>query len=345
MVYMWEEISEQPAAIERCRKENSKTIKNLVKDLDSKKLTSVYIAARGTSMHAATYGKYILALTKGIPVSLATPSVFTIYESDLKFENCLVMAVSQSGKAADALEVIRSANKQGAVTVSITNDPESPLAKEACYHLYCAAGPELSVAATKTFTTEMYLFGMLAAEWSGNEAFEEELKKVPKGMKEVLKLEDEITKKVERYRFMKECFILARGVNYPIALEATLKIQETNYVRAKGFASSEFQHGPFAMIEQDMPVFVYAPDGPSKNDMHDMINRLKQNGAEVIVISNVDELLAKGDTALKIPYTDNDMISPYYNALVAQMFACKLALAKGMNPDKPRSLSKVTITR
>ena len=345
MVYMWEEICEQPSVIERCRKENMKKVKELSDLLKTKKITSAYIAARGTSDHASTYGKYLFGLTLGLPVSLATPSVFTIYGKDIKFENCLVMAVSQSGKAADALEVIRSANRQGAITVSITNDEESPLAKEAGYHLFCAAGKEISVAATKTFTSEMYLFALLAAEWSGDKGFMKALEELPKGLSKTLELGDEIKSKAERYRFIEECFVLARGVNYPIALEATLKLQETNYVRAKGFAASDFLHGPFAMVERDTPVFVYAPDGPSRNDMDAMTDKLKNVGAEVIVISNVEEILSKGETALRIPATDDDRISPFYNALVAQMFACRLSLAKGLNPDQPRSLSKVTITR
>lgn len=345
MVYMWEEICEQPSVIERCGKENREKVRELSDLLKSKKINSVYIAARGTSDHAATYGKYVFGLNLGLPVTLATPSVFTIYEKGIKFENCLVMAVSQSGKAADALEVIRSANRQGAITVSITNDEESPLAKEAGCHLYCAAGREISVAATKTFTSEMYLFALLAAEWSGDTAFAADLAKLPSEMSKTLKLGDEIKSKAERYRFIEDCFVLARGVNYPIALEASLKLQETNYVRAKGFAASDFLHGPFAMVEKDTPVFVYAPDGPSAKEMNEMTDKLKNSGAEVIVISNIEEILRKGDTAFKIPDTDDDRISPFYNALVAQMFACRLSLAKGLNPDKPRSLSKVTITR
>ena len=139
--------------------------------------------------------------------------------------------------------------------------------------------------------------------------------------------------------------MLARGINYSISLEAALKIQETNYVRAKGYATSDFHHGPFAMVEKDMPVIVFAPEGPSLKDVKEMTDKLISVGAEVIIVSNNDEICEMGNVSFKIPKTENDMISPFYNVVLAQMFACQLALAKGLDPDRPRGLNKVTITR
>jgi glucosamine--fructose-6-phosphate aminotransferase (isomerizing) len=345
MVKMWEEILEQPDSLERCINSNRKTISELVAKIRLREIDSVVIAARGTSDHAGVYGKYIIETLIGVPVALAAPSVFTIYNSRLKLDKSLVIGISQSGKAADALEVIKCAGESGAITVSITNDSSSPLAQEAGFHLFCDAGLERSVAATKTFTTQIMLLAQLVAEWAGDEALKKELSQVPANIARIFDEAESITSKVERYRFMNECFVLSRGVNYAIALEAALKIQETCYVRAKGYATSDFHHGPFAMIDKDMPVIVYAPEGPALSDIAEMTEKLKSAGAEIIMVSNNAEMLGLGDCALTIPDTRNDVISPFYNVTLAQMFACRLSLAKGLNPDAPRGLNKVTITK
>lgn len=342
---MWDEIWEQPVVLNRCFEKNISMIKKIVHDIKGQDINSICIAARGTSDHAAVYAKYVLELTLGLPVSLAASSVFTIYHKGLKLKNTLVIGISQSGKAADVLEVIRGANQQGAITVAITNASDSPLASEAKFHLYCEAGLELSVAATKTFTAEIYLIAQLAAEWSGDQTLKDEITMIPKGITHTFEIANIIEEKVERYRFMDECFVLARGINYAVSLEAALKIQETTYVRAKAFATSDFQHGPIAMIDRDIPVIMFAPEGPSLKDVTGMADRLKQDNLELIVVSNKKEILEMGACALPIPETKNDMVSPFFNVVVAQMFACKLAVAKGLDPDNPRQLKKVTITK
>lgn len=345
MVMMWEEIMEQPKVLSMCLESNMNVLKNIVEAINKSTINSVVIAARGTSDHAAVYGKYIIELMTGLPVSLAAPSIFTLYQKKLKLKGCLVIGVSQSGKAADVLEVIRGANEDGAITVSITNFEDSPLAQEARFHLNCACGIEKSVAATKTFTSQMFLLANLVALWAGNEDLKKELKLLPSKIQETFGISEQIIADVKRYRFMSECFVLARGINYAVALEASLKIQETTYVRAKAYATSDFHHGPFAMIDKDMPVFVFAPNGVSLNDVTEMIHKLKQQGADITVISNNEEILKLGECAFKIPQSDNDMITPFLNVVVAQMFACQLSIAKGLNPDSPRGLNKVTITR
>lgn len=345
MTLMWKEIHEQPEVLRTCLEKNKSTIAEIVRLLDAKGIGSVYIAARGTSDHAGIYAKYIIELVKGVPVAMAAPSILTMYQKSLNLKNTLVIGISQSGKAADVLEVVKEGNRQGALTVSVTNFPDSPMAQEANFHLCCEAGLEKSVAATKTFTSQLMLLANLAAEWAKDEKMKEDLNKVPQLVEETLKLGDEIAEKVQRYRFMNECFMLARGVNYAIAMEAALKTQETGYIRAKAYAVSDFHHGPFAMIEKDMPVFVYAPEGPSLHDMLEILNKLKERDAEIVVISNNQQVLDMGMTSFRIPDTDNDVISPFLNVVVAQMFACQLSLARGLNPDSPRGLNKVTITR
>ncbi|HBF35760.1 MAG TPA: glutamine--fructose-6-phosphate aminotransferase [Firmicutes bacterium] len=340
---MWNEILEQPAVLESCGRVNEKVLREIVTEVSRRNIQSVIIAARGTSDHAAVYGKYVIEYELGIPVSLAAPSIFTIYKKKLKLPGTLVIGISQSGKAADVLEVLKNAGESGALTVSITNDPNSPLATGAMYHLYCNAGLEKSVAATKTFTAEIFLIAQLVAEWGQNSLFKKELGQLPQNLFKGLDT-DAIKMKMERYRFIQECFVLARGINYAVALESALKIQESTYVRAKAYATSDFYHGPFAMIEKDMPVIVYAPDGPSFVDVMQMIKRLKENLVDLIVVSNVNEAIELGNCNFKIPQTSNDLLSPFYNAVIAQMLACELAVIKGLNPDQPRGLKKVTIT-
>lgn len=345
MVLMWNEILEQPEVLKKCIDSNQKMTARVVEEIRARNIEFVVIAARGTSDHAGVYAKYIMESTLGVPVALAAPSIFTIYNKSLKLKNSLVIGISQSGKAADVLEVIRSANESGALTVTVTNDDASPLAQEAKFHLFCNAGLEKSVAATKTFTAEMMLLACLTAEWSGEERIKKELEQVPSNLAMVFGEADKITAKVERYRFMNECFVLSRGINYAIALESALKIQETCYVRAKAYATSDFHHGPFAMIEKDMPVIIYAPNGPTMPDMIEMAEKLKQSCAEIITVSNNKAMLEMGNCSFSIPETDSDLISPFYNVVFAQMFACKLSLVKGLNPDSPRGLKKVTITK
>ena len=346
MTEMLKEIKQQPEVLARCIEKGAGTVKKIVRAIGEKDIQSVFIAARGTSDHAGVYGKYIIEHQLGLPVALAAPSILTIYKRPLKLKHSLVVGISQSGKAEDVLEVIKSAGQQGALTVAITNDCTSPLAQAADFHLFADAGLEKSVAATKTFTAQMMLLAILTAEWSQNEAFYSELKQVPEKLMEVLALEKEIEEKVQRYRYMEDCFVLARGINYPAALESSLKIQETTYVRAKGYAISDFHHGPFAMVEQNTPVIVFAPKGPSLADAKEIAQKLSGVDAEIVLVTNAgDEFGGTGTMVFDIPDTENDLISPFYNVVWAQLFACKLSLSKGINPDAPRGLKKVTITR
>lgn len=345
MTHMWLEILEQPKVFEKCLIQNEKNIRTIVSILKERNIRHVIIAARGTSDHAGIYAKYLAEIKLGIPVTLAAPSIFTLYNGNLKMDDSLVIGISQSGRAADVLEVINKAKAQGALTVSITNHADSPLAQEAEFHLDCAAGVEKSVSATKTFTTQVYLLAHLIAEWAEDEALKNELSKVPEIVQKVIDNADYIKSLVQRYRFMNECFVLGRGINFPIALESALKIQETSYVRAKAYATSDFHHGPFAMIDNHMPVIIFAPEGPTLADSMEMINKLKNAGADVLVVSNNAEALSKGDTSIEIPNGAGEFAVPFANAVVGQIFACSLSVLRGLNPDTPRGLSKVTITR
>ena len=344
MSMMWQEIMEQADVTEQCLRRNASVLTEIVREIKARGIRFTVIAARGTSDHAAVYGKYVLESLTRCPVALSAPSIVTIYKTKPDFSDTLVIGISQSGQAADVGAVLEAANEQGAVTVAITNVEDSPLAKTARYRLYCYAGPEKSVAATKTFTAQMILMAGLAAEWSGSTELKSKLSQVPAKIRETFGLADSVRQVVDRYRFMDECFVLARGINYSIALETALKIEETTYVRAKAFAISDFQHGPMAMLQKDMPVVVFAPSGSCEEDAREMIEKARDAQADVLVISDREPLRSLGSCSLPVPDGLNDYVSPFCNVVIAQMFACQLAVSKDLNPDAPRRLHKVTKT-
>ncbi len=350
MTIMWKEIMEQPEGLRLCRKANREPIKALAAAFRERNIHNILFAARGTSDHAALYATYLIELVLGIPVSLAAPSVFTIYGRSMKLKNTLVIGLSQSGQAADALAVLQAANEAGALTVAITNEPDSPMAKCAQFHLPCSVGKETSLAATKTFTAQMMVLAMLTAELAGDKGLEEILEKVPDLVDELLKNTDDITALANRYHFANGAFILARGLNYAIAREAALKVQETCYVRAMPYATSDFYHGPMAMTERTIPIFVFAPTGPSLENTEEMITLLRERDNDVLVLSDSAAIRDKGSVSIAIPEVDaedgvlKDAVTPFLNAVAIQVFACSLSVEKGLNPDVSRHLKKVTIT-
>ena len=244
MTLMEKEILEQPRALVDCENVNRETMDKLIAELKAAKPTHIVLAARGTSDHAGTYFKYLCEVYLGIPVSLAAPSVITAYGGKPQLKDAVVIAVSQSGAAADALEVVKAGNACGCTTVAITNFPDSVVAKEAKFHLWCNCGLEKSVAATKTYMTSLYLLAEIVAKWSEDQGLVEMLPKLEGLVKDTLKVTENFGELAMRFRFMEECFYLSRGYMYPMAMEAALKTQETCYVRARAYAVSDFHHSP-----------------------------------------------------------------------------------------------------
>ena len=211
---------------------------------------------------------------------------------------------------------------------------------------YCNAGLEESVAATKTFTSQMYVLAMLAAVWGDNEAMLAKLDEVPGAVEQLLSyIPHDIEKIIQRYRYMENGFVLSRGTSMAIAFETMLKLQETNYVKMKGYAVSDFWHGPLAQVDEGTFVILYAPEGPVFENCKEMLAKLDDIGAEVILVSDNEEIVAGRPFSFLVPKLGCDCVSPFLFAVFAQMFACKLTAVKGRNPDAPRNLNKVTITK
>ncbi|HYE74895.1 MAG TPA: SIS domain-containing protein [Blastocatellia bacterium] len=343
MSLMLTEIAEQPAALERTIKRETKRIKQFTSSLKDRGIRLIVLVARGSSDNAATFGRYLLEVTTGIPVSLAAPSVHTLYKAKLDLRDTLVIGISQSGEGADINLVLENARKCGAVTLAITNEANSTMAQVADETFLIHAGRERSVAATKTYTGQLLMFHLLARELSDHRQ-QDEIERIPELAASSLTLQPQITEEVERYAFMNHCVVVGRGMNYANAYEFAIKLMETCYVIAERFSSADFHHGPIAMIEQSFPVFLFAPPGPTFAGMKELLEKLKSLGAETVVISSEASIIKAARRGMKIPARISDTLSPIPYVIPAQLFAALLAASKGINPDQPRSLSKVTRT-
>jgi glutamine---fructose-6-phosphate transaminase (isomerizing) len=340
---MLREIREQPEALQRLLDRELEKVAALVEAARARNVSMLFLAARGTSDHAAVYAKYLVEIVAGLPVSLAAMSVFTLYRAPVRLDEALVLGISQSGKAADAIEVLRATREAGQLTGCITNDPASPMYAAVEHPLYCHAGEEKSLPATKTYTTSLALVYALAASLSGRADLLDDLRRVPGLVAQALTLEDRVAEHAERYRYMDECVVLARGINQCSALETSLKLSETSYLRAHPYSAADFLHGPIAVVEEGYPCLLFAPGGRGYETMVHLTGELEKREAELLILSDREELLRRATTPLPMPATP-ECLTPLVGIVIAQLFAYHLARVKGRNPDQPRGLKKVTHT-
>ncbi len=352
MSKMREEIRQQPAALERTLRAEVKPIERFRRLLEKRRPRLVLLAARGTSDNAALFGRYLLEITTGVPVSLAAPSVFSLYRARMDLQDVLLVAISQSGESTDTNLVLERGREQGALTVGITNEPASALARLAEHVFLVRAGKERSVAATKTYTGQLLILYLLAYAL-GAAVRLRELERVPEWAAAALELEPEIAACAERYRFMHETVVVGRGLNYANAFEFALKLMETCYVVAERFSSADFLHGPIAMVEASFPVFLFAPGGVTWPAMQGILERLRQLKAETLVFTDAGHrpALRAAQRSIAVPVrlsrrgaTPEELYTPIPYAIPAQLFAACLAEQKGLDPDHPRTLGKVTRT-
>lgn len=348
MSLMLDEIRQQPRVLERTLKQELRGIEALKKVLAARPPRFIVLAARGTSDNAAQFGRYLLEISTGIPVSLAAPSIFTLYDASVHFRDALVVAISQSGESTDTNLVLDRARQQGALTIGVTNEPESTLAKLAEHVILIRGGREKSVAATKTYTGQLLSMYLLAYAL-GAKLKLDDLRKIPAEAEAALKLDGEIAELASRYRFMDHTVVVGRGLNYSNAFEFALKMMETSYVIAERFSSADFLHGPIAMVERGFPAFLFAPPGPTWTSIAEMLGRLKDIGAETTVITDrsLGDAKIAARNVIRIPARlghSGDLFTPIPYIVPAQLFAAALAVEKGLDPDRPRSLQKVTRT-
>ncbi len=339
------EIFEQPSCLERLLQSQRQAVEQVAHRLQAHEIRFVFLAARGTSDNAGRYANYLWGAMNSLPMALATPSLFTYYRQPPLLKNALVVGISQSGQSPDIVSVLAEGKRQGNPTLAITNTPDSPLAQQADFVIPIEAGPEQAVAATKTYTVELMAIAMLSAAMAGHHARWQELERVPAWVNDVLGQDKSIQLATQRYRYMQQCVVLGRGYNYATAFEWALKLKELTYVEAEPYSSADFQHGPLAMVARGFPVLSVAPAGKVLDSMLDLLAYLRQELlAELVVVSNVPQALDGAQVPIQIPADVPEWLSPLISIVPAQLFSYHLTLAKGYDPDHPRTIQKVTET-
>jgi glucosamine--fructose-6-phosphate aminotransferase (isomerizing) len=336
---MLEEIREQPEVLGRVLEDGWRATLAAARGLRARGFRSVMIAARGTSDNAALYGKYLFEVMLGVPTALASPSTFTLYESEMRLEDVLVIGISQSGESKDVLETVRRSGELGASTLSVTNDEGSSMAGAADHHLFLRAGKEESVAATKTFTAGLLVLHLLVEALRGAETPGAEARGLPEKARTLLGSSWEGT---ARYRYVDHMVVTSRGFNLPTAQEAALKLMETSYVVAQPFSEADLRHGPMAMVTQDFPVLAIVPPGKTASTMTNLVGTLDERGAELVVVAEEEEVLRKAAAGFRVPVSSPEELSPVLYAIPPQILAHDLSVLRGLDPDAPRGLSKVT---
>jgi glucosamine--fructose-6-phosphate aminotransferase (isomerizing) len=321
----------------------SPNIARLARTLRDADLAYVLLAARGSSDNAATYGQYLFAAHNRLPVALATPSLFTLYQTPPRLRHALVIGLSQSGESSDIVAVIAEARRQNVPTLALTNYADSPLARAADQVIHLHA-EEQTIAATKSYTAQMFALALLSAHLAADSARLAELARLPEAVAQTLTLESAVAEAAPRFRDMTAGIVLGRGYNYGTVFEIALKLKELAYVLAEPYSSADFLHGPIAMVENGFPVVVVAPRGVVYADMLDTASALKAKGANVIAISDDAAMLDLAATRWQLPQPVAEWLSPFISIIPGQLFALHLTCAKGYDPDHPRGLKKVTYT-
>jgi glucosamine--fructose-6-phosphate aminotransferase (isomerizing) len=339
------EILEQPAALQRLLESETAKVHELAEIIRRRSPCYVMLAARGSSDNAARYGQYLFGARNHLAVGLAAPSLFTLYQSPPSLKEALVLAVSQSGQSPDICAVVEKGREQGALTVAVTNDPASPLATLAEHKIDLNAGAERSVAATKTYTASLLVLAMLSAALSGKAEEQQALQGLPASVARALEQAHEIISAAAAYRRAKGCVVLGRGYNYSTAFEIALKMKELTYLLAEPYSTADFMHGPVALVQNGFLVVAVVADGRPAEELINLLGELKQRRAQLVVLSPLDSALALADTPIALPAGIPEWLSPVVAVTPGQVFAYGLSRARGIDPDQPRGLHKITLTR
>ena len=339
------EIFEQPAVLQTLLETQWAHIQTVAQAIRQREVNYVFLAARGTSDHAGLYAKYLWGTLNRLPVALAAPSIFSLYQQPPRLKNALVVGISQSGQSPDIVSVVAEGKRQGNLTLAMTNDPGSPLAETAELVLNLSAGAEKAVAATKTYTAELLTIAMLSIALAEDEGRLAALQRLPDRVTETLALDETIKRVAERYRYMEQCVILGRGYNYATAFEWSLKLKELAYVVAEPYSSADFRHGPIAIVAQGFPVLAIVVEGVVSDDLLSLLQKLlDDHQAELLVISNHQAALKLARAPLPLPADLPEWLSPIVTIIPAQLFSYHLTRAKGFDTETPRGLHKVTKT-
>ncbi|MCX6019405.1 MAG: SIS domain-containing protein [Chloroflexi bacterium] len=324
------EIFEQPQIAQNLLQLESVRIAAIAAALRARDPRYVLIAARGTSDNAARYAQYVFGIHNRLTTALAAPSIYSRFNATPRMDGALTIGVSQSGQSPDIVQVLIEARRQGAPTVAVTNDESSPLAQAAEFVIPLHAGAERSIAATKTYTAQLTALALLSAHLATDDKRLAALHTLPEALQRTLDAEEQAQTAATALRGASRCVVLGRGFQYATAFELALKIKELSYLLAEPYSTADFAHGPIAMLESDFPVLLLAA-GP--------------NGARLIVLGDEHNPPQDGEIAVPITAGLPEWLSPIAAILPGQLLAFHLAHARGFDPDLPRTIRKVTLTR
>lgn len=333
------EIAEQPETIARFLDLERRSVARIAARLRARPPRFVLIAARGSSDNAARYAQYALGLTCGLPVALAAPSLVTLYRRPPELHGALVIGISQSGRSPDIVETVDAARRGGATTLAIVNDASSPLANAAADVVPLHAGEEQSVAATKTYTAELAAVILLAASLARRRALVDGLEGIPSVLAKTLRVASAAARAARQLVHASRTVVLARGINYPTAHEIALKLKELALLHAEAYSTADFAHGPIALADARLPaILVTPPKCAAEEELSALRALLKRRGSAVLAIG------PKGRDALPLPEVP-EILSPIVAVVPGQLLALHAARARGLDPERPRGLAKVTRTR
>ncbi len=341
------EIYEQPEAIRHMLECEAGRVASISQQLSSRRFSHAVLAARGTSDNAARYGQYILGAINQLSVALAAPSLFTRYHTPPRLEGALVIGISQSGQSPDIVSVIEEGRRQGAPTIAITNDLDSPLAHAAEYPIGLGVGEECSIAATKTYTAQLTAIAMLALGLKGSLGDLEPLQALPDALAQALKSEGETRLAAKELASCDHTVFIGRGFNYSTAHEISLKCKELANIQAEPYSSADFLHGPIAMVGEGFPVNLISIGDTFRDEFNSLAKSLHERGARLITLGDlpIGEHIARQDLFIPIPGDLPEWLTPIAAILPGQLLAYHLTRARGFDPDQPRAIHKVTLTK
>ncbi|MGI5470803.1 SIS domain-containing protein [Streptomyces sp. CA-132043] len=337
------EMAEQPAVLRRILTEGAPKIREVAERIAARNPRFVLLTARGTSDNAALYAKYLLEVQLGKPCGLTSMSTTTAYGAQPDLTDCLVITVSQSGGSPDLVASTKAARAAGAITLAVTNNAGSPLAEVSEFHIDVLAGPEKALPATKTYTAELLALYLFVEGLRGGDGAA--AKALPDLAESVLARQEEVKALAARYRFAERMVLTSRGYGYPTAKEAALKLMETSYIPALSYSGADLLHGPLAMVDNISPVIAIVTEGKGGEALQPVLERLRGRGADLVVVGSRAEV-DKAAAGFALP-TDGvaEEVQPILEILPLQMLAYEVTIARGQDPDAPRSLAKVTETR
>src|SRR5262245_30584585 len=338
-----DEIGQQPDMAARLIESSQVRVAAIADAFRERRAHGFVIAARGSSDHAPDYGRYLVGRRHRALVSLAAPSMFTHYATPPNLKGECVIGISQSGASPDVIAVIEEAKRQGAMSIAITNDEDSPLAEAAEFVLPLMAGTELSVPASKTYLASLVVLALMSEAIAHHPDFEKGLADLPAGLREAIAAEPDVVPLAHEFGGPR-AIVLARGINLCTAEEIALKLTETSYVLARAWSIADFVHGPIAVVEPGFPVLLVGAGGSVSADVDSIAARLSDYGCGVVGLFDAASAPLDKQTSVRIDSGLPEELTPMTLIVLGQLLANQVALVRGVDPDAPRALHKVTRT-